>query len=76
MGTLLMYPARGLDLAPLRARAVKDVRHAMSTVDEVLVCRALAPQAEALRLLFNTLWLTLRESLLGRAAVAPRIWAT
>jgi urease accessory protein UreH len=42
----------------------------------VLVCRALAAQAEALRLLFSAIWLELRESLLGRAAVAPRIWAT
>ncbi len=76
MGTLLMYPARGIDLAPLRALVGTEVRHAMSVVDEVLVCRALAPQAEALRLLFSDLWLKLRESLLGCAAVAPRIWAT
>jgi urease accessory protein len=76
MGTLLMYPARAIDLAPLRALAERDTRHAMSIVDEVLVCRALAPQAAALRLLFSALWLSLRESLLGRAAVPPRIWAT
>jgi urease accessory protein len=76
MGTLLMYPARDLDLATLRQLASADARHAISVVDEVLVCRAVAAQAEALRLLFTALWLKLRESLLGRAAVAPRIWAT
>jgi urease accessory protein len=76
MGTLLMYPARDLDLAPLRAFCGRDTRHAMSVVDDVLVCRALAPQAEALRLLFSSMWLALRESLLGCVAVAPRIWAT
>jgi len=76
MGTLLMYPARELDLPGLRELTSRDARHALSVVDEVLVCRALAPQAEALRLLFSAMWLRLRESLLGRAAVAPRIWAT
>lgn len=76
MGTLLMYPAQDLDLAPLRALSGRDTRHAMSVVDHVLVCRALAPQAEALRLLFSALWQSLRSSLLGRAAVVPRIWAT
>jgi urease accessory protein len=78
MGTLLMYPARGVELAPLREPVAQSrpVRHALSVVDDVLVCRALAAQAEDLRQLFTQLWLQLRESLLGRAAVAPRIWAT
>jgi urease accessory protein len=76
MGTLMMYPARGIDLAPLRELRSGDARHAISVVDEVLVCRALAAQAEALRLLFAAMWLKLRESLMGCAAVAPRIWAT
>jgi len=76
MGTLLMYPARDIDLAILRNMTFAGVRHALSVVDDVLVCRALAPQAEALKQLFTTMWLELRELLLGRAAVAPRIWAT
>jgi urease accessory protein len=76
MGTLLMYPARDLDLAALRQLASADARHAMSVVDEVLVCRAVAAQAEALKSLFTGMWRKLRESLHGRAAVAPRIWAT
>jgi len=76
MGTLLMYPARGVDTAPLRALPGDGTCHALSIVDEVLVCRALASEAQAVRRLFTALWLELRESLLGRAAVAPRIWAT
>jgi urease accessory protein len=76
MGTLLMYPARGVDLAALRELTSADARHAISIVDEVLVCRALAAQSEALKMLFTAMWLKLRESLMGRAAVAPRIWAT
>jgi urease accessory protein len=76
MGTLMMYPARGIDLGALRELSSADARHAISIVDEVLVCRALAAQAEALKSLFTSMWLKLRESLMGRAAVAPRIWAT
>lgn len=76
MGTLLMYPARQVDLAPLRALASDGVRHAISVVDEVLVCRALGAQAEALKQLFTAMWLRLRPGLLGREAVPPRIWAT
>ncbi len=78
MGTLLMYPARELDLATLpRTRRVAIARHAMSVVDEVLVCRALAAQAEAVRHRCSPpCGCKLRESLHGRAAVAPRIWAT
>jgi urease accessory protein len=76
MGTLLMYPARNIDLAVLREFTGGSARHALSMVDEVLVCRALAPEAEALRQLFTRIWLQLRESLVGCPAVAPRIWAT
>jgi urease accessory protein len=76
MGTLLMYPAREIDLTLLRLLTSGDARHAISVVDEVLVCRALAREAENLRRLFSAMWLQLRESLLGREAIAPRIWAT
>jgi urease accessory protein len=76
MGTLLMYPARSPDLDSLRALASADARHALSVVDDVLVCRALAAEAGALKQLFSAMWLQLRESLLGCVAVAPRIWAT
>jgi urease accessory protein len=76
MGTLLMYPARDVDVASLRARTCAGVQHALSIVDDVLVCRALAHEAEGVKQLFTGMWLDLRESLLGRAAVIPRIWAT
>jgi urease accessory protein len=76
MGTLLMYPARGIDLAPLRALTCDGARHALSVVDEVLVCRALATQAESVKHLFKDIWSRLRPALLGQAGVAPRIWAT
>ncbi len=76
MGTMLMYPGGDADLAALRAVQVKDVRFALTLVGGVLHCRALSAQAEAIRRLFTELWLQLRHSLLGRVALAPRIWAT
>jgi urease accessory protein len=49
---------------------------AVSVVDGVLVLRALAPQAEAVRNLFIAAWQRLRPRIIGRDAVLPRIWAT
>ncbi|MEO8313665.1 MAG: urease accessory protein UreD [Pseudomonadota bacterium] len=76
MGTMLMYPGSGADLAALRSVQADGVRFAVTVVGGVLHCRALAAQAESIRRLFNELWLQLRSSLLGRMAIAPRIWAT
>jgi urease accessory protein len=76
MGTMLMYPGTGADLAALRAVDTGDARLALTLVGGVLHCRALAAQAEAIRRLFTELWLQLRHTLLGRTAIAPRIWAT
>ena len=49
---------------------------AVSLVDGVLVLRALAPQAEAVRNLFISAWQRLRPRIIGRQAVLPRIWST
>jgi urease accessory protein len=76
MGTLLMYPAAAVDFDSLRALQVEGVRCALTRVGGVLHCRALGTQAEAIRRLFTQMWLQLRLALLGRAALAPRIWAT
>jgi urease accessory protein len=76
MGTLLMYPAHGLDLDALRSIGHPDARAALTLVDGVLLCRVVAMQGEAVRQLLGSLWLQLRPGLLGRTAVAPRIWAT
>jgi urease accessory protein len=76
MGTMMMYPGGEADLAALRAVQAVDARFAVTMVGGVLHCRALAQQAESIRRLFNALWLQLRSHLLGRVALAPRIWAT
>lgn len=75
-GTLLLTPAAGVDVTSLRELARSGVRHGLTVVDDVLLCRALATQAEPIRQLFTDIWLHARPALLGRAAVAPRIWAT
>lgn len=53
-------------------------RAGVTTVSDgqVWVCRYVGPSAERARLLFQRLWTLARPVLLGRAAVAPRIWAT
>jgi urease accessory protein len=76
LGTLMLYPAQDVDLAALRALQAPGVRFALTQVQGVLLCRALAMQAEPVKQLFTNLWLQLRPALLGREAVAPRIWAT
>jgi urease accessory protein len=53
-----------------------DMMLACTLVDGVLSCRGTACRADRLKQAFVDLWRALRPSLLGRAAIAPRIWAT
>lgn len=45
-------------------------------LDDLLVCRLLAPHAAPLRTVCEKLWAALRPALLARDAHAPRIWST
>lgn len=54
----------------------RELMLACTLIDGVLICRALASRADQLRQIFIELWRATRPLLLGRAAVAPRIWAT
>jgi urease accessory protein len=77
LGTLFAYPATDALLEAVRAAACPSgITSACSLVDGVLVCRAVASQADALRALFISIWQQLRPGMMARAAVAPRIWAT
>jgi len=53
-----------------------DFPIAATLVDGLLIVRALGWQTEAIQQQFIPLWQALRPHLLGRPAVAPRIWAT
>jgi urease accessory protein len=76
VGTLLATPATREHVDAVRALIVNTAFAAVSWVDGVLVLRALAPQAEAVRHLFIAAWRILRPGIIGRDAVNPRIWAT
>ena len=76
VGTLLATPATRTQVESIRG-LVGDLQYAaVSLVDDVLVLRALAPQAEAVRDLFIAAWQRLRPTIIGREAVLPRIWNT
>ena len=76
IGTLLAYPTDRSMLEAVRALAHDEVEFAVSSVDDVLVCRTLGRQAEAIKRQFIAVWQVLRRAMLGKAALAPRIWAT
>ena len=80
LGSLLAYPAGSDHLATVRAAAAglncADMTLACTLVDGVLICRGLAARADRLKQAFIDLWCALRPELLGRPAIAPRIWAT
>jgi urease accessory protein len=76
IGTLLATPATAADVARVRDIVAAHPAAGVSLVDGVLVLRALAAQGETLRNLFTSVWSALRPGIIGRQAVAPRIWAT
>ncbi len=76
VGTLLATPATREHIESIRALITDEKFAAVSLVDGVLVLRALAPQAEAVRNLFISAWQRLRPAIIGRPAVLPRIWNT
>ena len=90
LGTLLAYPATDALLSAARdasagtdvdarARAPASgspVAAACTLVDGALVCRAVGAHADMVRALFIAIWQRVRPGIMGRPAVAPRIWAT
>jgi urease accessory protein len=76
VGTLLAAPVTRAQIESIRELIADEPYAAVSLVDGVLVLRALAPQAEAVRKLFIAAWQRLRPAIIGRDAVLPRIWNT
>ena len=68
--------AMGEALARARAVEPREALGGVTLVAGVLICRALAAHTAPVRAWFEALWVELRPLLLGRPAVAPRIWAT
>ena len=78
LGTFYGFPADDDILSHLRPR-LEDIsvgEIAVTLVDDVLVVRALADDAVALRQVFADIWLSVREMINGFPPGSPRIWAT
>jgi len=73
---MFAFPADDALLHLARTVAIEGVLCACSKVDGVLVCRAVGMQADAVRKALTAIWQLIRPQVAGRAAVAPRIWAT
>jgi urease accessory protein len=79
LGCAMMYPAVERDLQRAKGCLPANCAEALiacTLIDGVLVCRALAQRADHLKLAFVGLWRAMRPAILGREAVAPRIWST
>ena len=76
--SLIAYPTDEELLAAVREALGEDdfCRTGASLVDSVLVVRGLARKTGALRRRLESAWQVLAPSLLGRPALAPRIWNT
>jgi urease accessory protein len=80
LGTWLAYPVSAPSLARTRTLAAAlncaDLTLACTLLDGALCCRGIAARADRLKQAFIDLWAALRPELLGRHAIAPRIWTT
>jgi len=68
--------ARALECAREVLRSAPDSVGAATLIGDVLIGRSLAERCEPLTSALNRLWSALRPVILGRPAVAPRIWRT
>ena len=71
-------PALLEELRALAAAAPAEDRAAVTVLggDDVLVVRHLGGVAERARAFVHAVWRIVRPGLIGRAAIAPRIWST
>jgi urease accessory protein len=86
MATLLAYPATARMLDEVRAvaaagtagvrNALPSIHFAATRVDDVIVARAIAQHVDQARAVMENAWRRLRPHVMGRDAVAPRIWST
>lgn len=60
----------------LKDKSSKQIKLSSTLINDVLICRVLADQAETARESFISIWKTLRPDTMQCPAVAPRIWYT
>ena len=77
-GTMMVVNANKEILQQVRNNLPKlsDGLFSATLINDILVCRALAHQAEFVRFAFIHVWKEVRLNLLGRNACEPRIWST
>lgn len=78
-GTFVCSGENASAVAAVRAAVDSDESgelFAVSQMRSAIVCRYLGDSAERARAVFTRAWAALRPCLLGRAAMAPRIWLT
>ncbi len=63
-------------LAQCREVAPRTGEAAVTRLPGLLVARYRGDSSEAARMYFTALWTRLREPMMGRAAIEPRIWST
>jgi urease accessory protein len=80
LGTLVGTGAERLAIDQLRATAeplgTDQDWFSATLLGEVLVCRYLGYSAETAKRIFSAAWAALRQTVSGRDAIQPRIWAT
>ena len=76
LGTMLAYPFPASGLDSVQALWENQTGFAATLLDNLLVCRGVAPQAAGLRTEFERVWRTIRPVVIGREACPPRVWAT
>ena len=76
MGSLLAYPATPETVIAVRELAFEAHQMSCTLVDGVLLCRCLCADGAQLKEMLQRIWTCLRPRIVGRPAVAPRIWAT
>lgn len=78
VATQLFFPAdrEALAIAREEIGSGEESLTSATLVDGLLVVRYLGNSTEKARILFTSIWSRLREPLLGRRPVPPRIWAT
>jgi urease accessory protein len=77
-GTLLVSDAGEAEVEACRDLLLSDGANytGVTLLDDILVVRYLGESTEQARRLFSAVWREVRPTTLGRAASAPRIWAT
>jgi len=77
-GTMMLVNANKemLELVRENTPVMKSGLFSVTLIDDVLVCRSLAHQAEHIRNAFVHVWKILRFCMFGKVVSEPRIWAT